>query len=105
MSGNLHYEFHGMDPSDWTESFLNDEFHQLMESAPPEANMKLRVEKHYDGLEGKLMMTSKAGTFVVEHKNGDITSLVKSLKKKMKGKLLKWKDSGHHLYTANGKAG
>lgn len=105
MSGQLHYEFHGMDPSDWTESFLNEEFSPLMDSAPPDAAMKLRVEKHHDGMEGKLLMTSRAGTFVVENRSGDITSLVKSLKKKMKGKLLKWKDTGHHLYTSSGKAG
>lgn len=102
MKGQLNYEFHGMDPSEWTEQFLNDEFSPLMDWAPKDASLKLKVERHSSGLDGKLLMYSTAGTFVVENKGDDITTLVKALRKKMKNKLHKWKDDGHHLQPGEG---
>jgi ribosome-associated translation inhibitor RaiA len=97
--GHMNYEFHGMSPSDWTENFLNEEFAPLMNHSPKDSSLKLRVEMFDDGVEGKLLMHSPAGTFVVEHKESDMNTLVKSLKKKMKAQLHKWKESGHHFHT------
>jgi hypothetical protein len=96
-AGQLHYEFHGMQPSDGTENFLNEEFGPLLEWAPKDASLRLRVEVHPDGFDGRLLLQSSGGTFKVEGKADDLTDLVKSLKKRMKGKLHKWKDNGHHF--------
>lgn len=93
MNEQLQYEFHGMDPSEWTESFLEEEFAALMPLAPRNAHLKLKVERHNDGLEGKLIIYSKAGAFIVEDSADDITALTKVLKKKMKSKLHKWKEA------------
>jgi len=96
MNDLVQYEFHGMEPSEWTETFLDQELSPLLVSSPPEGHLKLKVDKFHDGLEGKLIIYSKAGAFIVEDKAGDITSLTKVLKKKMKAKLHKWKESHHH---------
>jgi len=96
MTDKLQYEFHGMDPSEWTAEFLEEELAPLLPTAPPEAHMKLKVDRFHDGLEGKLIIYSKAGAFIVEDKAGDVTTLTKMLKKKMKTRLHKWKESHHH---------
>ncbi len=98
MTDKVQYEFHGMDPSEWTENFLEDELSALLSMAPRDAHLKFKVERFGDGIEGKLIIYSKAGAFIVEDKAGDITALTKVLKKKMKTKLHKWKESHepHH---------
>lgn len=87
------YEFNGMSPSDWTEDYLKEELLPLAAWAPKDSNMKLRAEKYQGGFEGKLILYSGSGAFVVEEKAPDLTVLVKGLKKKMKTKLHKWRDT------------
>jgi ribosome-associated translation inhibitor RaiA len=88
-----------MSPSEWTEKFLNEAFAPLMSHSPKDSSLKLRVEKFHDGLEGKLLIHSPAGTFVAECKEDDINTLVKAVKKKMKAQLHKWKEDGHNFHT------
>jgi hypothetical protein len=101
MNDLMQYEFHGMDPSEWTEDFLADELSPLLPTAPPHSHLKLKVNRFHEELEGKLIIFSKAGAFIVEDTAGDITTLTKVLKKKMKAKLHKWKES----YYDQGRAG
>ncbi len=101
MNELMHYEFNGMDPSEWTEDFLEDELASLLTMAPPDSHMKLKVDKFHSGLEGKLIIYSKIGAFIVEDSAGDITSLTKVLRKKMKTKLHKFKEA----YYDHGRAG
>ncbi len=98
MKELMHYEFHGMEPSDWTESFLNEELNPLLAWAPRRSTLRLRVERYVSGeLAGKLIIYSQGSAFVVETQGeGDITSLCMSLKKRMKTKLHKWKSHHHH---------
>lgn len=93
MIDQMQYEFTGMDPSEWTENFLEDELTALLAMAPRNAHMKLKVDRHHAMMEGKLIIYSKAGAFIVEDTSDDITVLTKSLKRKMKSKLHKWKES------------
>lgn len=95
MNERLQYEFHGMDPSDLTESYVESEFDALLAIAPRNFHMKVKIEKYESGIEGKLVAYSDAGAFVVKDYAEDITALTKSLKKKMKSKLYKWKDAVH----------
>lgn len=92
MNERLQYEFQGMDPSEWTQSYVEGEFEALLALAPRNCHMKLKIERYHSGFEGKLVAYSSAGAFVVEDSADDITSLAKSLKKKMKAKLQKWRD-------------
>lgn len=84
-----------MSPSDWTEHFVEDEFAALLAMGPRNSTMKLRAERHNDRIDGKLIIFSDAGAFIVQDRSGDIPSLVKSLKRRMKNKLHKWKDLHH----------
>ncbi len=95
MNESLQYEFHGMSPSEWTESYVESEFETLLSLAPRNFHMKIKIEKFESGFEGKLIAHSDAGSFVVKDYAEDITALTKSLKKKMKAKLYKWKDAVH----------
>jgi hypothetical protein len=106
MTDKMQYEFHGMDPSEWTAAFLEEELGPLLPMCPPDAHMKFKVDKHGDGLDGKLIIYSKAGPFIVEDKAGDITALTKLMKKKMKTQLHKWREThqNHHGY-GHGRAG
>lgn len=98
MKELVHYEFHGMEPSDWTESFLDDEMIPLLAWAPRRSTLRLKVERHHSGeFEGKLIIYAEGTAFVVEsQEEEDITSLCMSLKKRMKSKLHKWKSTHHH---------
>ena len=95
MNEHIHYEFHGMDPSDWTASYVEAEFDALLAIAPKNCHMKVKIEKYESGIEGKLVAYSDGGAFVVKDYAEDITALTKSLKKKMKAKLYKWRDAVH----------
>lgn len=103
MNERVQYEFHGMDPSEWTEEYIEGEFDALLAIAPRNCHMKLKVSKFHSGIEGKLVAYSDRGAFVVEDKAEDITALTKSLKRKMKSKLQKWRDVVHAFQ--HGKAG
>jgi hypothetical protein len=98
MKEPVHYEFHGMDPSDWTENFLDEEIKPLLAWAPRRSTLRLKVERHHSGLfEGKLIIYSQGSAFVVEAQDEeDILTLCMSLKKRMKSKLSKWKSTHHH---------
>jgi hypothetical protein len=103
MNERFQYEFHGMDPSEWTESFVEGEFESLLALAPRNCHMKVKIDRFESGIQGKLVAYSDRGAFVVEDYSDDITSLTKSLKKKMKAKLQKWRDV-HQSYQ-HGRAG
>lgn len=100
MKDLIQCEYHGMSPSEWTEHFVEEEFTSLLAVGPRNSTMKLRAEKYSDKFEGKLIVFSDAGAFIVEDRSPDIPTLVKSLKKKMKAKLHKWKEVHHgHGHT------
>lgn len=103
MFARLQFDFHGMDPSDWTSEYMEAEFESLLALAPRNCHMKLRINTFDSGIEGKLVAYSDRGAFVVEDKAGDVTMLTKALKKKMKAKLQKWRDTVHAYQ--HGKAG
>lgn len=103
MKERMQFDFNGMDPSEWTESFVEEEFEALLALAPRNAHMKLRVEKFESGFEGKLVTYSDRGAFVVQDTAEDITALTKSLKKKIKAKFQKWRETVHEFQ--HGKAG
>lgn len=103
MNERIQCEFHGMDPSDWTQDFVEAELDALLAIAPRGCHMKLKVNKFGSGLEGKLVAYSDRGAFVVEDKAEDVTALAKALKRKMKSKLQKWRDVVHSYQ--HGKAG
>lgn len=98
MKELVHYEYHGMEPSEWTESYLDDEVIPLLAWAPRRSTLRLKVERHPSGLfDGKLIIYSEGSAFVVEAQDEeDITTLCMSLKKRMKTKLQKWKSTHHH---------
>ncbi len=98
MKELVHYEFHGMDPSEWTENFLNEEIQPLLAWAPRRSTLRLKVERHHSGsFEGKLIIYSEGTAFVVEAQDeDDILNLCMTLKKRMKTKLQKWKSTHHH---------
>ena len=95
------YEFNGMSPSDWTEDYLKEELLPLAAWGPRDASMKLRADRFQDGFEGKLIVYSGGGAFVVEEKGHELTALIKGLKKKMKTKLQKWRETSapSHKYA------
>lgn len=82
MFARLQYEFHGMDPSDWTSEFVEAEFESLLALAPRNCHMKLRIQSFDSGIEGKLVAYSDRGAFVVEDTAGDITVLTNSSRKR-----------------------
>ena len=103
MNDRFHYEFYGMDPSEWTENYIESEFEALLSIAPKNCHLKLKVERFgKNGIEGKLITYSNGETFIVNEHNHDIATLTKSLKKKMKAKLHKWRDV--HLSHQHGRA-
>lgn len=87
------YEFQGMTPSEWTEDFLQEQLGPLAAWAPGGSEMKLKASRYSEGFEGKLLIHSSGGAFVVAHKAADLEKLVHGLKKKMKTKLHKWKQT------------
>ncbi len=93
MIERMQYEFHGMDPSEWTSQFVELELESLEALAPRNFHMKIKITRFGSGFEGKLIAFSDAGSFVVKDSAADITVLTKSLKKKMKSKLNKWRDA------------
>lgn len=93
MNERLQFEFHRMDPSDWTASFVEEELAPLMNFAPRNCHMKVRISRFDSGIEGKLIAHTDAGTFIVKEYSEDISALTKSLKKKMRVKLQKWRDA------------
>ena len=103
MSDRIQFEFHGVEPSEWTEEFVEAEFESLLTYAPRNFHMKVRINSFDSGVEGKLVAHSDRGSFVVEAKAEDISSLTHTLKKKMRSKLQKHRDLVHSYQ--HGKAG
>lgn len=98
----INYEFNGMNPSEWTEDFVENELKTLSLWAPTGSQLKLNVGRFSkQQFEGKLVLHSESTAFVVEAKHNDLSSLIKSLRKKMKSQLTRWKEASQPRYNGS----
>lgn len=90
---NISIESSGMNPNEETMTFLVDELTASVSLAPKDSKIKLKYKMRDNGFEGHIIVQSSKCAFIASGRERDLTTLVKSLKKKLKSQLNKWHDA------------
>jgi ribosome-associated translation inhibitor RaiA len=93
MQNNIIIESGGMNPNEETMTFLLDELTASISLAPRNSKVKLKYQMRNNGFEGHIILQASNCAFVATAKEKDLTTLIKSLKKKLKAQMGKWRDA------------
>lgn len=93
MQNNILIESNGMTPNEETMTFLMDELTASISLAPKNSKVKLKYQMRNNGFEGHIILQSSNCAFIASAHERDLTTLIKSLKKKLKAQMSKWRDA------------
>lgn len=84
-------EFIGFEPGSGLTDQTAEKLEQVMSESPSDANARAVLKKTQAGFEGRVQISSAAGTFTADVVDTDPTEVVDNLVRKLRAQLRAWK--------------